>query len=71
MTASRTASAPAPARPHRHEHGWITESRHPTSEGVIVYVRCAECGIRRVDLIPLCGLSQAAASRPAPSPPTA
>ena len=34
----------------RHEHAWITESRHPTSEGVLFYVRCADCGIRRVDL---------------------
>lgn len=34
----------------RHEHAWITESRHPTSEGVLSYVRCAGCGIRRVDL---------------------
>jgi hypothetical protein len=33
-----------------HEHGWDTESRHPTSEGTVVYVRCVHCGVRRVDL---------------------
>ncbi|MFY9713513.1 MAG: hypothetical protein WAK00_08560 [Microbacterium sp.] len=37
-------------RKQRHEHAWLTESRHPTSEGVLLYVRCASCGIRRVDL---------------------
>lgn len=34
----------------RHEHGWLTESVHRTSEGVIRYVRCTDCGARRVDL---------------------
>jgi hypothetical protein len=33
-----------------HEHGWVTESSHPTSEGTVVYVRCVHCGVRRVDL---------------------
>ncbi|MFJ4222668.1 hypothetical protein [Microbacterium sp. NPDC089695] len=33
-----------------HEHAWVAESRHPTSEGVVVYVRCGDCGTRRVDL---------------------
>ena len=33
-----------------HEHAWVTDSRHPTSEGVVVYVRCADCGTHRVDL---------------------
>ncbi|WP_456284567.1 hypothetical protein [Microbacterium sp. JZ101] len=33
------------------EHGWRTESRHPTSEGVVLYVRCTRCGARRVDLL--------------------
>lgn len=31
------------------EHGWQTESRHRVSTGLIVYVRCARCGARRVD----------------------
>lgn len=35
-----------------HEHGWLTESGHQTSEGRVVYVRCAHCGVRRVDLQP-------------------
>lgn len=35
-----------------HEHGWRTESSHQTSEGRVVYVRCASCGVRRVDLQP-------------------
>ncbi|MGH3353840.1 MAG: hypothetical protein ACRDPS_24480 [Nocardioides sp.] len=33
-----------------HEHGWLTESSHRTSEGQVLYVRCASCGVRRVDL---------------------
>ncbi|WP_407319979.1 hypothetical protein UQW22_05895 [Isoptericola halotolerans] len=32
-----------------HEHGWLVESSHPVSSGRILYVRCAECGARRVD----------------------
>ena len=47
-------TASLPLRPHlvplSHEHGWVTESAHRTSEGTIVYVRCAGCGMRRVDL---------------------
>lgn len=35
-----------------HEHGWATESRHATSEGVVRYVRCLACGSRRVDVEP-------------------
>ena len=35
-----------------HEHGWLTESSHQTSEGRVLYVRCARCGVRRVDLQP-------------------
>ncbi|MDQ1172587.1 hypothetical protein QE430_000894 [Microbacterium testaceum] len=38
-----SASAP-------HEHGWITESAHSTSQGRVRYVRCSACGARRVDL---------------------
>ncbi len=39
----------APPSAH-HEHGWQTESAHATSQGRLVYVRCAVCGARRVDL---------------------
>ena len=28
------------------------ESRHATSEGTILYVVCADCGVRRIDLSP-------------------
>lgn len=50
MTSSNTLpihriSPPVPA----HEHAWLVESRHPTSEGTVVYVRCAGCTTRRVD----------------------
>lgn len=33
-----------------HEHGWRVESSHPTSSGLVVYVRCGGCGMRRLDL---------------------
>ena len=35
-----------------HDHGWLTESSHQTSDGQVLYVRCALCGVRRVDLQP-------------------
>lgn len=50
------------------EHGWQTESQHRVSTGLIVYVRCARCGARRVDrlgagaLVPS-GLSRVVAPR--------
>lgn len=50
MTSPQTLPIPRPAAPRPHEHAWLVESRHPTSEGHVVYVRCADCGIRRVDL---------------------
>lgn len=33
-----------------HEHAWLVESRHPTSTGQVLYVRCERCGSRRVDI---------------------
>lgn len=48
MTSLHTRPIPRPALVH--EHGWVTDSRHATSEGYVVYVRCAGCGARRVDL---------------------
>ncbi|WP_053383071.1 hypothetical protein [Leucobacter celer] len=33
-----------------HEHGWYVESRHATSTGYVLYVRCGDCGTRRVDV---------------------
>lgn len=46
-TAARLAAAPSPVP---HEHGWVTESAHPTSAGEVRYVACVTCGVRRVDL---------------------
>lgn len=45
--AARLAAAPTPVP---HEHGWVTESAHPTSAGEVRYVACVTCGVRRVDL---------------------
>lgn len=42
-----------PARARRipsHEHAWVTRSRHPTSDGDVLYVRCIRCGTQRIDL---------------------
>jgi len=59
MTAALTSpSAPADAgsttdeaaRETGHEHSWTTDSRHPTSAGHVLYVRCTGCGAHRVDL---------------------
>ena len=47
-----------------HEHAWRTESMHSTSEGQVVYVRCATCGAHRVDLQPIGMLIPGAVSRP-------
>lgn len=52
-----------------HEHGWNIESRHLTSVGYILYVRCNACGTRRVDLqedvgLPPSPLSNAIGSHP-------
>lgn len=33
-----------------HEHAWTVESRHRIAAGYLLYVRCAECGTRRVDV---------------------
>ena len=35
-----------------HEHAWLVESRHPTSERVVLYVKYSGCGARRVDVQP-------------------
>lgn len=50
MATEHISPAIRTATPRVHEHGWITESTHPTSEGTIVYVMCASCGARRIDL---------------------
>lgn len=60
MTTPRVLPASAPAPTLRHEHAWVTESVHATSEGRVRYVRCAGCVTRRVDLDPS-GLAPASA----------
>lgn len=46
-----TATLPDSLLARPHEHAWLAESTHATSEGVVVYVRCAAgCGARRIDL---------------------
>lgn len=49
MVSSHTLPIPQQA-PTAHEHAWLVESRHPTSGGTVLYVRCGDCGIRRVDV---------------------
>jgi hypothetical protein len=49
MTSLHTVPLPCPT-PLAHEHAWLVQSQHTTSEGVVVYVRCSDCGTRRVDL---------------------
>lgn len=44
------AAATAAHEVARHEHAWVTESHHLTSEGVVLYVRCGSCRARRIDL---------------------
>ncbi|MGO2112572.1 MAG: hypothetical protein ACTH31_13265 [Pseudoclavibacter sp.] len=46
------------------EHGWMLESRHATSAGFVVYVRCTDCGARRVDMQQLPWMPPEALSRP-------
>lgn len=53
MTSTDTLPIPRPTTaPMAHEHFWLTESRHSTSEGIVVYVRCGACTARRIDLRP-------------------
>ncbi|MEV0889975.1 hypothetical protein [Promicromonospora sp. MEB111] len=73
-TSAGTGSAAGTARDVGHEHAWTTDSRHRTSAGYVLYVRCTACGAHRVDLqrrtdAPPAPLSRAAggASR-APTP---
>ncbi len=49
MNAADLDTALTTAATDAHEHGWVTESSHTTSDGRIVYVRCVACGARRVD----------------------
>lgn len=52
-TTTRTPDSvpdPEPIATPAHEHAWELESRHTTSEGWIMYVRCVGCAARRVDV---------------------
>ena len=50
MTSLHTLPIPRiPSPTPTHEHAWLVESRHRTSEGTVLYVRCADCGSRRLD----------------------
>ncbi|WP_136051571.1 hypothetical protein [Microbacterium sp. K36] len=69
MTSSDTLPIPRLASPaDTHEHAWLVESRHPTSEGVVLYVRCADCDSRRVDLAPHTPMPPTALSRAVVTP---
>lgn len=64
MTAHPTLPIPLRTGLSRvHEHAWLAESRHPTSAGVVFYVRCVDCGARRVDLQPHSDLPPSALTR--------
>jgi hypothetical protein len=61
MTASRLLPVALPSAVH--EHAWVTESVHATSEGRVRYVRCTGCIARRVDLDPAAAAPAAPLSR--------
>ncbi|MFC0247649.1 hypothetical protein ACFFIO_03935 [Citricoccus parietis] len=64
MTSPHTFPLPLQEdRSTRHEHAWRAESRHLTSEGLVLYVRCGDCGVLRVDVQENQGLPPAALSR--------
>jgi len=61
MSAPETLSLPVAASVH--EHAWVTESAHVTSEGRVRYVRCTGCRARRVDLDPAVAMPPVRLSR--------
>ncbi|MEV4668173.1 hypothetical protein [Microbacterium sp. LWO12-1.2] len=51
MTTLHTLPIPRiPLPATTHEHAWLVDSRHRTSEGTLLYVRCADCGSHRLDV---------------------
>lgn len=62
MTTERLSIHDAADLPAAHEHAWVTESAHRTSEGVILYVACAVCAHRRVDRVGESGVPTAAST---------
>jgi len=55
------------SHPAPHEHAWLVESRHRTSDGTVLYVRCTDCAMRRVDLQPHAQMPPTALSRDLPA----
>lgn len=59
-----TETLPDTRRALDHEHAWLVESAHNTSDGRVLYVRCVSgCGARRIDLqgpadVPACAVSR-------------
>ncbi|WP_287903184.1 hypothetical protein [Arthrobacter sp.] len=47
---TRTALQPA-VQAETHDHLWAIRSRHSTSEGVVLYERCADCGAWRIERV--------------------
>ncbi|MGJ0118709.1 hypothetical protein ACQ7HM_05840 [Williamsia sp. MIQD14] len=47
-----------------HEHAWLTESAHRTSDGTVLYVRCDDCGTRRIDIATRTDVPPTAVSAP-------
>jgi len=47
---TRTASQPA-VQAATHDHLWAVRSRHPGSEGVVLYEKCEGCGSWRIELL--------------------
>lgn len=45
------------------EHAWSVESRHATSDGLVHYVRCVRCTVRRIDLVAPGGVVPAGITR--------
>ncbi|WP_194421779.1 hypothetical protein [Microbacterium abyssi] len=63
MPTLRTRRIPHHTAALAHEHAWVSESRHRTTDGTVVYVRCTGCAARRVDLqqdsqLPSIGISR-------------
>ncbi|WFR84595.1 hypothetical protein [Arthrobacter sp. Y-9] len=47
-----TSTALQPAvQAEAHDHLWAVRSRHSTSEGVVLYERCEDCGSWRIELL--------------------
>lgn len=52
MSETAESRKPQKASPTTHAHAWRHRSRHLTSTGWVLYVRCADCGANAVSLQP-------------------